>query len=565
MSGICAWGKAFRVIEHAVFFGAFFYLVLLFAVSLTATSLVMWLYRRRVLALMSSGSAAEADTPAPPAAPAFSRAATVPLEPQALLNGSTERQRQLRQLLVLACGVFALVAGVVTTLSPEVVLDTRAASAAPRSAGVTLLLAVLDVLVIAALCMPLVLIGVSHPRFSRLYWRRFVPWLLVVGTWRVGLAASGNEWHGVAAGILILPIIGVFVLVFYMAFARRHARQVAPLLGTLLGIVMGALALGGALAFFGAEHCADSLPTQLLLYFLGLMVFPLAGLRAAQIAVRWLASGYAAKRFSDAQVQVGNWLLCVTAISSLVVIDFDFSREQAGPWAPLVLLATAAAVLAYGLGLRRLQPWPAPRSLLLLRVFAHDERGEKLLDETAYRWRFIGPIHMIAGPDMAQQSMEPHELLAFLSGRVQQQFVVSREQLQQRLTSLDEAPDPDQRFRVNELFCQGDIWKTAVDALVDRSDAVLLDLRGFTEQRRGTSHEIGLLAQRNLLHLTVCLVDKATDRDAVRDAVRCANPRAGLEQAQVLDADQGLQAEQLFEALAAAATRPWQPGAGAEK
>ena len=344
---------------------------------------------------------------------------------------------------------------------------------------------------------------------------------------------------------------GVFVALFYLAVARRHARQIVPLVGTLLGTVVGALALGGMLATLGAA-CPNTLAVPL--FLLGLLVVPLGGLWAAWRAVRWLGRAYEEKRFSDAQVQVGSWLLCLTAISSLAVLGAF--RQQPGPWGPLLLAATAAAVATYLWGLRRLQPWQAPRSLLLLRVFSHDERGEKLLDETAFRWRFIGPIHMIGGPDMAQQSLEPHELVSFIRGQVQEQFVVTREQLAQRLQTLDEAPDPDRRFRVNELFCQGEIWKTAVRALARRCDVVLLDLRGFTAQRGGTAHEIGLLAMMGLLGNTVCLIDAQTDLQAVRAVIGRVNPQAHLEQAKLLHADKELHADEIFDALAAVASRP---------
>jgi len=42
--------------------------------------------------------------------------------------------------------------------------------------------------------------------------------------------------------------------------------------------------------------------------------------------------------------------------------------------------------------LRRIEPSKPARALLLLRVFARNRRGERLLDEVAFRWRFIGPF-----------------------------------------------------------------------------------------------------------------------------------------------------------------------------
>jgi hypothetical protein len=552
MNTACTWSEAFRLLNGAVFTASLLYLVLLFTVSLLATPGVMWLYRRRVLTLMSTANPLMADAGDEPtlAAPRLAAATAQATTPAALVEAATQGQRALGRVLLAACAVFSLTAGVLTTLSPDVVMDPQAALPGPRSLGLTALLALLDVVVIAALCMPLVLIGLSHPRFARLYWRRFVPLLLLAAALRVGLASAGSGEDRAAAGVANL----LFVPLFYLAVARRHARQVAPLAGVLLGTVVGGLSLGGALLFLGVD-CGGGL--DVLLILLGLLVLPLGGLWLAWRAVNGLAHAYARKAFSDAQVQAASWLLCLTAISCLVVVGVD--RGPAGPWLPLLLGATLAAVAIYVAGLRRLAPWPAPRSLLLLRVFAQDERGERLLDEAAFRWRFVGPIHMIGGPDLAQQSLEPHELLDFISGRAQQQFVTTREQLQQRLLTLDEAPDPDRRYRVNELFCQGEIWKTAVRSLVGRCDAVLLDLRGFQPERRGTAYEISLLALKQLLGKTVCLVDGDTDLAAVSATITAANPQARLEQARVLHAERGLDAEGLFAALAAAAAPSARP------
>jgi hypothetical protein len=51
-----------------------------------------------------------------------------------------------------------------------------------------------------------------------------------------------------------------------------------------------------------------------------------------------------------------------------------------------------------------------------------------------------------------------------------------------RLTEMDQAPDRDARYRVNDFFCFDIAWKAVVSLLARGSDAVLVDLRGFGRQ-----------------------------------------------------------------------------------
>ena len=52
----------------------------------------------------------------------------------------------------------------------------------------------------------------------------------------------------------------------------------------------------------------------------------------------------------------------------------------------------------------------------------------------------------------------------------------------------------DSRFRVNECYCAEATWQHALTALVERSDVVLMDLRGFQARDAGCRHELEVLA-----------------------------------------------------------------------
>src|SRR5262249_4376535 len=59
----------------------------------------------------------------------------------------------------------------------------------------------------------------------------------------------------------------------------------------------------------------------------------------------------------------------------------------------------------------------APR-LALLRVFTLGKRAERLVEALATHWRYVGSIQLIAGPDLARVTIQPHQLRACLQGRL---------------------------------------------------------------------------------------------------------------------------------------------------
>jgi hypothetical protein len=166
-------------------------------------------------------------------------------------------------------------------------------------------------------------------------------------------------------------------------------------------------------------------------------------------------------------------------------------------------------------GLKRAQRGldrPPPRTLLLLRVFGDTARTEALFDRIASRWRWFGPLTMIAAPDVVARTVDPGDFLQFASGRIGATFVNTQEDLDQRLATLDRAPDPDGRYRVNEFCCRDSSWQATVVQLIERADAVVMDLRGFNAQRAGCAFELGELARRRRPQQVVLLVDASTDR-----------------------------------------------------
>jgi hypothetical protein len=177
-------------------------------------------------------------------------------------------------------------------------------------------------------------------------------------------------------------------------------------------------------------------------------------------------------------------------------------------WAGLRLLSSKT---------KRTQKSP---SLLLLRVFALGKRSERLFGALATHWRHVGSIELIAGPDLATTTLEPHEFLDFLTGKLGRRFIDGLQALDRRRSEMDTKPDQDGRFRVNDFFCHEDTWKMVLSRLVKESEVVVMDLRGFTSQNKGCVYEVNELINVAPLERVVFVIDETTDEHFLLDTVR---------------------------------------------
>jgi hypothetical protein len=245
---------------------------------------------------------------------------------------------------------------------------------------------------------------------------------------------------------------------------------------------------------------------------LGMLLFALLGWPLLQ----WLGRLYERKKFSDQSLAVDSIWLLFGLIDSIGLV-FE------GPlwiFTGLVAFATYKITLALARRLLNRDPVVEPRTLLLLRVFALGKRSELLFDQLRKHWQPLGSIMMIAGPDLATSTVEPHEFLEFLSGRQAGRFVTDRGALQQRIDQTDWQRDPDGRYRINEFFCHNDTWQTTVEELASRSGATLMDLRSFTPANQGCIFELGRLVDGVDLTRVVFLIDSTTDSAFLHDTLQ---------------------------------------------
>ena len=364
----------------------------------------------------------------------------------------------------------------------------------------------------------------------------------------LGLGVTSSGVQPLAVGGIRLPALlqplflwlitaapGVFLLVFL----NRRIRSVGPIL-----LVMMLIAVLGAHAAFLAMYLESvqrlmvdlALATGIgiaTLFFAvqsaGFVLFLLPGWGAAA----WLRRRYEAKRISDQMITFDAVWLLMTLIECSALA----SERGALGWAGLLAFVAYRLVVTLGLKpLHRAALARAPVRLLLLRVFGAQRQSERLFDLLGARWRYRGSLQLIAGTDLATTTLEPHEFLDFLSGRLARNFIHGPADLERRMGELDLAPDPDGRFRVNEFFCDASSWQQAVARLMAASDLVVMDLRGFSHQNRGCLFELQALIDSVPIDRLILLIGGRSDFDPLRQTLRAlwqqmraSSPNAGPE------------------------------------
>ena len=310
-------------------------------------------------------------------------------------------------------------------------------------------------------------------------------------------------------------VIGVVAatLAYLGIFHRRLRGLVLPVFVIVaVSLLLFILPLGYAEPHLGAclaevsEHGQIS-PSAPFLAVLSTLL-PLAawlGFKALDGLARVVAKGWLSELSLIGLVSLA--LIAMTLVAAALA-----ERDAPSYWlAWLPLPWAAAALAAYVLGLGRLRPRGLGPRLLVLRVFAHDRKQLKLLDELQSRWRYVGPVHQIGGPDLATTNVDPHECALFLVGRLHDLFLpaaASPEQLRGRLRA---GADREGRYSISEVFCFNSAWQDTVEQLMHISEAIVLDLRGLTAKRAGTSYELRVLARTGLLDKVVALGDGNTD------------------------------------------------------
>jgi hypothetical protein len=86
------------------------------------------------------------------------------------------------------------------------------------------------------------------------------------------------------------------------------------------------------------------------------------------------------------------------------------------------------------------------------------------------------------------------------------------------------------------FFCFDDTWGITADRLIRESDAILMDLRGFTQANRGCGEELHIIFRRASKQCVVLVVDSTTDLELIENEWATAMNREGIRQVRILRA-----------------------------
>jgi hypothetical protein len=165
----------------------------------------------------------------------------------------------------------------------------------------------------------------------------------------------------------------------------------------------------------------------------------------ARVLGRALGRAYSHKWFPDLLAMfTAVWAFSLTDRALTVATQGDAGAAAFAMYLPLLWIPVVMWSVA-----RWRSRSERPPTLLVLRVFQHDAHARSLFDQVVERWRLSGNAVMIAGTDLVDRTLDPHDIFEFLDRTLAQRFIVSPADVARRIDAFDMIADSDGRYRVN--------------------------------------------------------------------------------------------------------------------
>lgn len=233
------------------------------------------------------------------------------------------------------------------------------------------------------------------------------------------------------------------------------------------------------------------------------------GILAGWLSTRWLAWRHRTGRAGERSLSIDvMMILFVLPVILLLAAAGDSLNLVAGGVLGLAGYFVVAHVQPSG---RHCAAAGEAPSLLLLRVFNQPAQSQDLIEALEDRWRFIGPMRLVGGSDLAPTIIEPDEFYAYLNGTLSEKFVKDPRDVDRALDGSSELLNPDGTWRVLDFFCHADTWQPTVARAARSATVVFMDLRGFDKSNRGCIFELEYLASAVPFGRIVLLADERTD------------------------------------------------------
>lgn len=220
-----------------------------------------------------------------------------------------------------------------------------------------------------------------------------------------------------------------------------------------------------------------------------------------------------------------SWAWSVgTAI--LAVVYAVRSVAEASPASGVLACVTVGAMAAHALRigranrkLRQKVMAHPPLKLLFLWVFGSYSPAFLFLGVAAV-WRFLGSIQLLNGAGFMGDTVGT--MKSFARGKSEELIVKTPEEVAARIRAFDYAPNRMAMYAHHNLLCNDRVWKLALHTLLEGTDVVLMDLRGFSPANQGATYELGQLIDRYPTTRFALLADATTDLEFLTATLRQA-------------------------------------------
>lgn len=291
---------------------------------------------------------------------------------------------------------------------------------------------------------------------------------------RPGAVAGGFKdvaAHASAAGLGMANIAAGIVIAVMLLRGRRAVR--------LAGF---AVALAGAILLdHGFVH--HDLPPAV-------TAFGFVAVAVLEIYIVWAAfKAIASLNLTGDLMQAHlGWILLTAYFMCFAVFS---TKRATATWGFAVAIVVFVAVLHLLLwSIRKSRPPEAPMRLLFLRVFRRSRAGDDVLRDLDDTWRRVGAVDLIAGTDVASRTTTSTTLEAFLLLHADEEFLKPEDDVDARLARRRLAIEMDARYPVNAVYCYRSTWQRAFARLAGGTNAVLMDLRGFSAANKWCEFEL---------------------------------------------------------------------------
>tara|TARA_R110002020_G_scaffold184944_7_gene382250 strand:+ start:2744 stop:4363 length:1620 start_codon:yes stop_codon:yes gene_type:complete len=149
----------------------------------------------------------------------------------------------------------------------------------------------------------------------------------------------------------------------------------------------------------------------------------------------------------------------------------------------------------------------------------------------------------LSDSEISDYSFLPGIIISWLTYMIYWRFTIWRSyvknlpQIQRRIQRVIKKPRKlDLRFKNLPMFCYDNTWKLAVSEFVKNSNVVLMDLRGFSAERKGCEYEVDFLLDTFPINNILFVIDDNEARPIVEqlisdrwEFIRTTSPNLNLE------------------------------------